>query len=307
MTNELKEVISKIDKAFVDYFSDDSSIKTIFVAGSMAHDDYIDRQDNDYDIRAISSHVTREQIINFEKFLENLSNELTTDEIAVGYSCLVGPVNHKVATDKKNVLIHAMIHQSDQMDDFLPVTHKYQYGTRYRIVYGEDSLKRFQDVRFGLDDVLDAHEGLRYCIDMLKKREYRYLTWDVTNKDCQFNFHVDNMPMNTIIENCCYSFNKFLSNLRNYCNWNDYDIPSGNMSFALKLLGKDNCSINRLNLLYGLLNKNDKYLENIFNDPCKNTIELLEICENRVLDLDIIFTKLYNKENNSNIKVLSKK
>ena len=50
MTQELKNVISKIDVAFKEYFKEDPEIKTIFVAGSMAHDDYQDRIDNDYDM-----------------------------------------------------------------------------------------------------------------------------------------------------------------------------------------------------------------------------------------------------------------
>ena len=184
MTNELKAVLERIGGEFKEYFKDDSDIKTIFVAGSMAHDDYQDRIDNDYDIRAISDKVTREQLIKFEEFLENLSKKLTTEELAVGYSCLVGPVNHKVSTDKKNILIHAMIHRRDQMDDFLPVTHKYQYGTRYRIVEGEDSLNRFKEMRYGLDEIVYSHEGLKYCIDMLEKKEYRYLTWEINETDC---------------------------------------------------------------------------------------------------------------------------
>ena len=91
-----------------------------------------------------------------------------------------------------------MIHQKDQMDDFLPVTHKYQYGTRYRIVDGEDSLKRFRQVRYNLDELLNAHEGLLYCIDMLQKKEYRYLSWDIEDNKCEFNFHAVPMSDDTI-------------------------------------------------------------------------------------------------------------
>lgn len=100
-------------------------MEIIFVVGSMAKYDYKDRQDNDYDIRVISTDVNSQKIINFENFLKEICQRLTTDEIEVGYSCLVGPVNHKVSKNKKNILIHAMKHRKDQMDDFLPVTHKY--------------------------------------------------------------------------------------------------------------------------------------------------------------------------------------
>lgn len=291
MTSELKSIIKKIDNSFIEYFKSDPKIKTIFVAGSMALNDYVDREDNDYDIRAISDQVTRDQIIKFEEFLDYLSKKLSTKDIEVGYSCLVGPVNHKVATNKKNVLIHAMIHQKDQMDDFLPVTHKYQYGTRYRIVDGEDSLKRFRQVRYNLDELLNAHEGLLYCIDMLKKKEYRYLSWDTKDNKCEFNFHAVPMPDDTIFENCFYSTNKFINNLINYCNWNEYLIPEDKMCFAIRLLGQENSNEKTLFLLHSLFTKNEKILKYLFEDPLQETILLLEKFALKVQNLDVIFPK----------------
>ena len=291
MTSELKSIIKKIDNSFIEYFKSDPRIKTIFVAGSMALNDYVDREDNDYDIRAISDQVTRDQIIKFEEFLDYLSKKLSTKNIEVGYSCLVGPINHKVATNKKNVLIHAMIHQKDQMDDFLPVTHKYQYGTRYRIVDGEDSLKRFRQVRYNLDELLHAHEGLLYCIDMLKKKEYRYLSWDTEDNKCEFNFHAVSMSDDTIFENCFYSTNKFINNLINYCNWNNYLIPEDKMCFAIRLLGQENSNEKTLFLLHSLFTKNEKILKYLFEDPLQETILLLEKFALKVQNLDVIFPK----------------
>ena len=291
MTSELKSIIKKIDNSFIEYFKSDPRIKTIFVAGSMALNDYADREDNDYDIRAISDQVTRDQIIKFEEFLDYLSKKLSTKNIEVGYSCLVGPINHKVATNKKNVLIHAMIHQKDQMDDFLPVTHKYQYGTRYRIVDGEDSLKRFRQVRYNLDELLHAHEGLLYCIDMLKKKEYRYLSWDTKDNKCEFNFHAVPMSDDTIFENCFYSTNKFINNLINYCNWNEYLIPEDKMCFAIRLLGQENSNEKTLFLLHSLFTKNEKILKYLFEDPLQETILLLEKFALKVQNLDVIFPK----------------
>ena len=291
MTSELKSIIKKIDNSFIEYFKSDPRIKTIFVAGSMALNDYVDREDNDYDIRAISDQVTRDQIIKFEEFLDYLSKKLSTKNIEVGYSCLVGPINHKVATNKKNVLIHAMIHQKDQMDDFLPVTHKYQYGTRYRIVDGEDSLKRFRQVRYNLDELLNVHEGLLYCIDMLQKKEYRYLSWDTKDNKCEFNFHAVPMSDDTIFENCFYATNKFINNLINYCNWNEYLIPEDKMCFAIRLLGQENSNEKTLFLLHSLFTKNEKILKYLFEDPLQETILLLEKFALKVQNLDVIFPK----------------
>ena len=295
MTNELKGITKQIDKEFIKYFINDADMETIFVVGSMAHDDYIDRMDNDYDIRVIASDVNREKIINFENFLDDLSNKLTTENISVGYSTLVGPVNHKVSSDTKNILIHAMIHRSDQMDDFLPVTHKYQYGTRYRIVYGKDNLKRFKDIRYNIDELINTHEGLKYCIDMLKKHEYRYLTWDTSDDKCEFNYHAELMPEDTVLENCFYSVNKFVNNLMNYCKFENYDIPEDKMIFCIRLLGQANVNESTLFLLQGLLNKYESMINSMFVNPLKETIQLLEQFELCIKYLDSIFPKKEEK------------
>lgn len=236
---DIKEIAKIVDSEFKNYFKDDEDIKSIFVAGSMAFDDYKERADNDYDIRAVSTKVTAKQLQDFEKFLAELSKRLTTDDIGVNYSCLVGPVNHNISTKDKNFLIHAMIHEESQLDDFLPITHKYSYAKRYRIVDGEDCIGRFRNVRYTIDDILNAHEGLNYCIDMLKKKEYRYLTWEVDGENCEFTFNSDEMPEDTICENCFYSTNKFLQNLRNYCNWNGIEMPKNQVEAAMKLLGTE--------------------------------------------------------------------
>ena len=291
MTNELKKITKQIDKEFIKYFLPDADVETIFVVGSMAHDDYQDREDNDYDIRVIAHDVNRDKIINFEKFLEELSHKLSTPSVEVGYSCLVGPVNHKVSNNKKNILIHAMIHRSDQMDDFLPVTHKYQYGTRYRIVYGKDSLQRFQDIRYNIDELVNAHEGLYYCIDMLKKGEYRYLTWDTEDNKCEFNYHAIKMPEDTVLENCFYSVNKFVNNLMNYCKWENFDIPDNKIIFCIRLLGQVNVTESTLFLLQGLLTKSESLLKAVFHDPLYETIDLLEVFTKRVYLVDKIFPK----------------
>ena len=291
MTNELKKITKQIDKEFIKYFLSDADMETIFVVGSMAHDDYIDREDNDYDIRVIARDVNRDKIINFEHFLEELSHKLTTPTIEVGYSCLVGPVNHKVSSNKKNILIHAMIHRIDQMDDFLPVTHKYQYGSRYRIVYGKDSLKKFQNIRYNIDELVNAHEGLYYCIDMLKKKEYRYLTWDINDNNCEFNYHADPMPEETVLENCFYSVNKFVNNLMNYCRWENLDIPENPVIFCIRLLGQVNVDESILFLLQGLLSKNESLLKAVFMDSVRETIGLLESFASRINKLEEIFPR----------------
>lgn len=287
----IRKIARQVDEAFKEYFKDDESIKSIFVAGSMAWDDYREKTDNDYDIRAVSTNVTAKQIRDFEAFLAELSQRLTTEQVGVDYSCLVGPVNHNVSDKDKNFLIHAMIHGENQLDDFLPITHKYSYAKRYRIVDGEDCIGRFRDVRYTLDDIIHAHEGLEYCIDMLAKREYRYLMWQVDGERCEFTFNVDKMPEETIWENCFYSTNKFLQNLRNYCNWNGIGLPKNQIDMAMELLGSESDCPEVRQVMEILINKDEDGFKGLTTDPIRLTIPLLERFSQRVREVDKIFEK----------------
>lgn len=287
----IKEIAKTVDKEFKKYFSEDKSIKSIFVAGSMAFDDYKERADNDYDIRAVSTKVTAKQLQGFEKFLADLSQKLTTDDIGVNYSCLVGPVNHNISTKDKNFLIHAMIHEESQLDNFLPITHKYSYAKRYRIVDGEDCIGRFRNVRYTIDDILNAHEGLNYCIEMLKKREYRYLTWKIDGENCEFTFNTDKMPEDTVCENCFYSTNKFLQNLRNYCNWNEIAMPKNEVEAAMTLLGKAYDCEEVKKVIECLVTKNEDKIRKLTSDPVRLTTPILEKFAENVKEIDKFYGK----------------
>lgn len=292
----IRDIARQVDEAFIEYFKDDESIKSIFVAGSMAWDDYIERADNDYDIRAVSTNVTAKQISDFEAFLADLSQKLSTEEVAVNYSCLVGPVNHNVSDKEKNFLIHAMIHGENQLDDFLPITHKYSYAKRYRIVDGEDCIGRFRDVRYTIDDILNAHEGLNYCIDMLIKREYRYLQWQVEGESCEFVFNTAPMPEDTVWENCFYSTNKFLHNLRNYCNWNGIGVPKNKIDMAMSLLGEETDCQEVRQVMGILISKDENGFKGLTTDPIKLTIPLLRKFAQRVRSVDKIFEKNFEEQ-----------
>ena len=299
---EIKKIASIVDNEFRRYFKDDEKIKSIFVVGSMAFDDYQERADNDYDIRAVSTKVTSKQIRDFEKFLAKLSRKLTTKDIGVNYSCLVGPVNHNISTKDKNFLIHAMIHQESQLDDFLPVTHKYSYAKRYRIVDGEDCIGRFKTVRYTIDDILNTHEGLNYCIDMLRKREYRYLTWEVDGENCEFTFSHDEMPKDTIYENCFYSTNKFLQNLRNYCNWNEIDMPENQIEAAMQLLGTEKDSKEVRKIVECLVTKDEEQMKMLTNTPIETTIPILQEFGKNVKAIE----NFYKKKGKKHGRVLQK-
>ncbi len=281
--NLIRNLANIVDTRFKQYFKDDERVKTIFVVGSMANmEKYNQKKDNDYDIRAVSDVIDRDLIINFNNFLEELSEELTSDNITVGYNTSVGPVNHELEKEKTNFLIHAMIHKRTQLEDFLPLTHKHTYSKNYRIVEGEDCLENFKNVRYALDDILNGHEGLNYCIDMLKKKEHRYLDWDTENGKCEFEFYKTQMPDDTINENCFYSINKFLKNIEQYLEWNNYEVPNDRLEFAVSLLG-DKYNIEEVRMFLECVIKKDvKNLHKLARDPIKLTTYILEKCNQRI-------------------------
>ncbi len=270
------EIAKRVDERFKEYFKNDERIKSIFVVGSMADlDKYEEKKDNDYDIRAVASEVNKELIDGFNNFLQTLSEEETNEEVEVGYSTAVGPVNHELSEDKKNFLIHGMIHEKSQLDDFLPKTHKHTYSKNHRIIQGENYLQKYDIVRFNLDDLLNGHEGLNYCIDMLENREHRYLDWDTSEGGCEFKFHKDEMPQEMANENCFYSTNKFLSNLQQYGKWNDLEVPENKMESAMKLLG-DKFDVKEVrSIIECIVNKDAERFKKLANDPVKLTTYIL--------------------------------
>ena len=150
-------------------------------------------------------------------------------------------------------------------------------------------------MRYNLDELVNAHEGLNYCIDMLKQREYRYLVWDTKDNKCEFNFYSVPMSEEMIMESCFYSVNKFIDNLMNYCRWEGYDIPENKMIFVIRLLGQASINENTLFLLQGLFTKSESILNAIFANPLKETIRLLEDLKFYINYLDSIFPKIEDK------------
>ena len=111
---------------------------------------------------------------------------------------------------------------------------------------------------------------------MLKRREYRYLTWKTNGDKCEFTFNVEKMPEDTVCENCFYSTNKFLQNLRNYCEWNGIEMPKNQLEAAMQLLGKEyNCREIR-QVVECLVNKNEEKMRAMTNDPIRLTTPILQ-------------------------------
>lgn len=281
--------ISQIDAEFVKHYGDDPNVLSIFVVGSMADRKYEVRQNNDYDIRIVAKKVTPELLTDFEDMLKMLSAKLSTDKLCVGYSTLIAAANHSLSEDKCNILIHALIHAETDLHDFLPVTHQYTYGNLYHIVSGEDCLAQFKNVRYTLDDLRNCHEGLYYCIDMLEKREYRYLCWEIDGEKCNFVFRVEPLSGAVTDECCFYSVNKILGNLQNYARFNGYIVPDDRYRFAERFVGE--MDVNTMMFLWGLVRKREDTIKMFSDDVVKKTVEVLRIFEKKMECFDEIFKK----------------
>ena len=303
MTMELKKITKRIDAEFLKYFYRDLDMETIFVVGSMANDDYQDRMGNDYDIRIICKKVNPNKINNFEQYVEALCKRISNENLFVTCSTLDGPINYPIQKSQKKLIIHAIIYTPEQINN-LSLPNKYQYGNKYRLVYGKDYLKNLKNIKYTLDDIVKGSNGLNYCLNMLKKRKNQYYAWDTKDGKSEYSLHTTTMTNEMIIEACFYAVNTLIDNLINYCNFNNYDIPQSKMIFCIKLLGQANINENTIFLLQGLFTRSESILKAIFANPLKETIELLETIKLYIYHLDSLFSK---KESNDKSKTMIKK
>lgn len=142
-----------------------------------------------------------------------------------------------------------------------------------------------------------------YCIDMLKKKEYRYLEWETDGVNCEFTFKHDKMPEETIYENCFYSTNKFLQNLRNYCNWNEIEMPKDQLEAAMKLLGVEDDWEEVRKMVQCLVTKDEKKMKTLTNNPIEVTIPILQEFSKNIKIIDKFYKK---KESGYGERVLQK-
>lgn len=294
MTNELKQVINKINKELLIYLFMDKDFESLYIVGSMIKEDYIESMYNDYDIRVIFKELNIDKIDKFENYLESICKKISNDNLEVTCSLLDGPIHHIKNNNKKNLLIHTIIYTKESLNK-LSLLNKYQYGNNYKLIYGTDYFKEFKNIKYSLEDILYSYEGLYYCIDMLKRKEIRYKTWDNINNKCKLTYHISSMAEDMIISSCFYAVNTFIDNLINYCEFNNYDIPFNKMIFCIRLLGQRNINEKMLFLLHGLITKSESFLKTIFSNPLEETINLLEILSNTIFKLDEKFPKKEDK------------
>ena len=122
----MKQEIDKIIKKNITKLEQNSNILSIFLVGSMASDDYKEKELNDYDIRFIVSEMNISTYEEINKALTKIKTEIEELKIGCQISDVIGPVK-MVPKEKRNVLIHSITMTKKELDN-LPNIHKYSYS-----------------------------------------------------------------------------------------------------------------------------------------------------------------------------------
>jgi hypothetical protein len=218
--NDFEEFIKEEYKNLI--FSLNDNITSIFVIGSMVNKKKKLPKYGDYDLRIILKYINKKHFSLIEKFVKVISLKLIKNGIDCNYSFIIGPARHITKSDR-NMMIHCIVMGIEALDN-LPLTHKYSYSQNYRILHGEDLLKKYKDTRFDGNDVINCVEGINYCIDMINTKNFLYKEWkfdkniEIVERQCK-------MDEKTFYEVLRYSITKATYNINNMIKWKGIDTP----------------------------------------------------------------------------------
>ncbi len=214
----MENIIRQLNDFFIRKFSMHPEVVSIFVVGSMYDlKNYVFRKNNDYDIRLLVTEVTPSLLQYAEEMQKDFIRLVKKEDIYIGYSNLVGPVNHNLSNAKTNLLIHLIIHRIQDLTDFLPLTHQYCYRKNHHTLWGKDYLTDLAS-QFAPEYLIDCHEGIKYCVDMLQRKVYKYLYWKtVSETEAVFEYREDPLPYDLQHESVFYSLKNVINNLYNSC------------------------------------------------------------------------------------------
>ena len=201
-----------------------TSIKSVFLVGSMSADDYVMQINNDYDIRIIVSKITKEVLSSTNEALDSCVSQLQEQypQLLFCSSCIVGPVRHISKNGETSVLIHCLVMTEEDLKN-LPVMHRISYGKKYKLLYGIDVLKSTISLKLSLDGIINDNEGIKYCISHLSMRTIAYLSWAITNSgECYMESFEEPFTTDTAFEFSRYSVSKCTQNLIEYCIQEEY-------------------------------------------------------------------------------------
>ena len=189
------------------------NLRSIFLVGSMASNNYHEKDINDYDIRFILSYMNCETYKEILDILEKIKFDILDKGIGCEISTVIGPVKIE-KKKKKNVLIHSIIMTEKELEDLSNI-HKKSYSANYKMLYGEDIVDKYKDIVLTPKDIIDSVEGIEYCIDCIKNRKLRYSKWFIEQDTMLLKQEEVEANNNEMIELMSYSYNKSLNNINN--------------------------------------------------------------------------------------------
>ncbi len=222
----MKQEIDKIIKKNITKLEQNSNILSIFLVGSMASDDYKEKELNDYDIRFIVSEMNISTYEEINKALTKIKTEIEELKIGCQISDVIGPVK-MVPKEKRNVLIHSITMTKKELDN-LPNIHKYSYSKNYQHMYGEDLIDKYKKLIITPNDIINAVEGIDFCIELISKGQNSYSKWIIDDERLTLKREYVATSNIDMMELFYYSYNKAISNINNMIETNDFIVKLNN-------------------------------------------------------------------------------
>lgn len=250
---EYRNLINKINENLI----------SIFIIGSMKDKHTELKKYNDYDLRIVVKDMNKYTYEVIKNFNEKIKKILQNYNLNVDYSFIIGPVRH-ITKSETNLLIHCLPMTEDTLEG-LPLTHRYSYSCNYRIIYGMDIIKKYNNIRFTGKDVIECTEGIDYCIQIIKSNTIQYGIWKEKNDNIQVFNEKREMNDYMLFEVLRYSILKSLDNTMKIISWKNKFVP--------KDIKK------RLEIVYveindEMMNKIDMLLNGTFEQYIKNKEEI---------------------------------
>lgn len=250
-------------------------VLSIFVVGSMASDDYQEKDFNDYDIRFIVDEVNPSILQSIDVVLERIKDRIISQNIGCEISKVIGPAKMEKQQDR-NVLLHALVMTNQELND-LPNIHKYSYSNQYKILYGEDFISPYHGIQITKDDVISSVEGIDYCIDLLENQKIRFSEWVFDDGVHLVDIERDASD-SELMELFYYSYHKAKQNIQNMidtnhisCNLDDcLDYSLIEKDFIIKLenhgLKLEDINNKNIELMCLILNKLKRVCDNLYSE-----------------------------------------
>lgn len=220
-----KAAVDCIVQGFLNQFKIQSNgnLKSIFLVGSMAKDDYKLKRFNDLDIRFLFEKVDARIYTELVKVSKKIALIYKSEDINIDCSFLIGPAK-LISGAKYNILIHNIVLTPEILNN-LPSTHKYSYSQNYKILVGEDCLRDFNGIRFDKKEIVNSIEGIDYCLKMISSRRIKYGKWGRDKDLYTIKFQDAAMTDEMLLETICYSLKKGIANTITWLEWNNTAVP----------------------------------------------------------------------------------